>query len=124
MVAVTKEYVFEGPEGKVKLADLFEGRKQLIVYHFMLGPGDDTGCTGCSFLTDNLPSSLEHLHSRNTALVLVSRAPLASIEKFKERMGWKFPWYSSFGSEFNYDFHVSFDKEKGPTVWNVSSPTP
>lgn len=106
MVKLNKEYSFNGPNGKVKLADLFEGRKQLILYHFMLAPEDKAGCTGCSFVVDNLPSSLTHLHSRDTTLALVSRAPFPSIEKFKTRMGWSFPWYSVFGSEFNSDFKV------------------
>jgi len=85
----------------------------------MLAPEDEAGCPGCSFLADNLPSSLSHLHSRDTTLVLVSRAPLAKIEKFKARMGWsQFPWYSSFGTDFNYDFHVTMDKAVAPVEYN------
>jgi len=109
MVKMDKDYTFEGPNGKVKLADLFEGRKQLIIYHFMLGPDDKAGCSGCSFLADNLPTSHAHINFRDTTLVLVSRAPLANINKFKERMGWKYPWYSSNGTDFNYDFKVTLD---------------
>lgn len=110
MVKVEKEYIFEDLKGKHTLADLFQGRKQLIVYHFMLGPDDEAGCSGCSFLADNLPSTLTHLNAANTTLVLVSRAPIAKIEQYKKRMGWEFPWYSSFGSEFNWDFQVSIDE--------------
>jgi predicted dithiol-disulfide oxidoreductase (DUF899 family) len=110
MVKVEKEYTFEDLKGKYTLADLFQGRKQLIVYHFMLGPDDEAGCSGCSFLADNLPSTLTHLNAANTTLVLVSRAPIAKIEQYKKRMGWEFPWYSSFGSEFNWDFQVSIDE--------------
>jgi predicted dithiol-disulfide oxidoreductase (DUF899 family) len=110
MVKVEKEYTFEDLKGKYTLADLFQGRKQLIVYHFMLGPDDEAGCSGCSFLADNLPSTLTHLNAANTTLVLVSRAPIAKIEQYRKRMGWDFPWYSSFGSEFNWDFQVSFDE--------------
>ena len=95
IVKIDKEYTFESLDGKsVTLSELFQGRKQLLVYHFMLGPEDDAGCSGCSFLADNLPSSLAHLHAANTTLVLVSRAPVAKIEAFQKRMGWDFPWYS------------------------------
>lgn len=92
MVKLSKEYTLEGPNSKATLSELFAGRKQLVVYHFMLAPDDESGCEGCSFLADNLPSSLEHLNSRDTTLVLVSRAPIAKIEKFKKRMGWNYPW--------------------------------
>jgi predicted dithiol-disulfide oxidoreductase (DUF899 family) len=124
MVKIDKEYTFEDLQGgKHTLADLFQGRKQLIVYHFMLGPDDEAGCPGCSFLTDNLPSSLTHLNAANTTLVLVSRAPIAKIEQYKKRMGWDFPWYSSFGTDFNWDFNVSLDEAvKSPVVYNVSLP--
>ncbi|KAE8451269.1 hypothetical protein EG329_004434 [Mollisiaceae sp. DMI_Dod_QoI] len=124
MLKLDKEYTFDGPNGKVTLPDLFDGRKQLIVYHFMLGPDDNAGCTGCSFLTDNLPSSLTHLNTRNTTLVLVSRAPLAKIKEFQDRMGWRFPWYSSFDSIFNYDFHVSLDGNIAPTEYNYKENSP
>ncbi|KAE9379201.1 DUF899-domain-containing protein [Stipitochalara longipes BDJ] len=110
MVKINKEYTFENPKGKFTLADLFQGRKQLIVYHFMLGPDDEAGCPGCSFLTDNLPSSLTHLNAADTTLVLVSRAPVAKIEQYKKRMSWEFPWYSSFGTDFNWDYNVSLDE--------------
>ena len=111
MVKIDKDYVFEGPGGEVRLLDLFEGRRQLIVYHFMFDPSWDEGCPNCSFLVDNI-GHLAHLHARSTSLALVSRAPLAKIEAFKRRMGWRFKWVSSFGSDFNYDFHVSFTKEE------------
>jgi predicted dithiol-disulfide oxidoreductase (DUF899 family) len=106
MVRVDKAYVFEGPHGKASLLDLFEGRRQLILYHFMFGPNQEAGCDGCSMVVDNI-GHLAHLHARNTSLALVSRAPLAKIAPYKERMGWAAPWYSSFGSDFNVDFVVS-----------------
>jgi predicted dithiol-disulfide oxidoreductase (DUF899 family) len=106
MVKIDKEYVFEGPEGEATLLDLFEGRGQLILYHFMFGPNQDEGCNGCAMFADHV-GHLSHLHARDTSLVLVSRAPLARIEPFKERMGWTVPWYSSFDSDFNVDFGVS-----------------
>lgn len=118
MVKIDKEYTFDGPNSKVTFADLFDGRKQLIIYHFMFAPEDEVGCDGCSFQADNLPSSLSHLHARETTLVLVSRAPLAKVEKFKARMGWAFPWYSSFGTDFNYDFHVTNDETVTPVQYN------
>lgn len=127
MVELDKDYEFEGPDGKVRLADLFEGRHQLIVYHFMFEPGDaplgksgepfDEGCSGCSFMADNV-GYLQHLHARDTTLILVSRAPLKKIRPFKNRMGWNIPWYSSFGSDFNYDFHVTTDEAVAPVEYN------
>ncbi|MCA1655679.1 MAG: DUF899 domain-containing protein [Pseudonocardiaceae bacterium] len=117
MVRVDKDYVFEGPEGKVTLADLFDGRRQLIVYHFMFDPAWDAGCAGCSRLVDNI-GHLAHLHARDTSLVAVSRAPLAKLTAFRERMGWTLPWYSSFGSDFNYDFHVTLDESVAPVEYN------
>jgi predicted dithiol-disulfide oxidoreductase (DUF899 family) len=116
MVKLDKEYIFEGPNGKLSLADLFEGRKQLIVYHFMLAP-DAKACPGCSFLADHIPH-LSHLNFRDTTFVAVSRAPIEEIGAFKKRMGWTFPWYSSYGSGFNYDFHVSLDESVTPVVYN------
>ena len=107
MVRIEKDYEFEGPDGKVRFVDLFEGRRQLIVYHFMFGPGEEP-CTGCSSFTDNI-ADLSHLGARDTAFALISRAPYAEIRAFKERMGWTAPWFSSFGSEFNYDFGVTTD---------------
>lgn len=105
MVRIEKEYVFEGPDGEASLLDLFDDRRQLIVYHFMFAPGSDP-CTGCSSFTDNI-GRLAHLHARGTSLVLISRAPYAEIEAFKQRMGWTVPWFSSFGSDFNHDFGVT-----------------
>jgi predicted dithiol-disulfide oxidoreductase (DUF899 family) len=118
MVEIDKPYVFKGPDGVRSLLDLFEGRRQLVVYHFMFGPDwEDEGCASCSFLVDNI-GHLSHLHSRDTSLAVVSRAPLDKIEPFKKRMGWTFPWYSSFGAEFNYDFHVTLDEEVTPVEYN------
>jgi predicted dithiol-disulfide oxidoreductase (DUF899 family) len=105
---IEKEYVFTGPGGTVTLAELFDGRSQLIVYHFMFAPGWQHGCQSCSFWADHFDGSAIHLAHRDTTLVAISRAPLAEIEAFKRRMGWKFPWVSSFYSDFNYDYHVSF----------------
>jgi predicted dithiol-disulfide oxidoreductase (DUF899 family) len=117
-VKVTADYVFDTREGGKSLAELFAGRSQLIVYHFMLGPGWAAGCPGCSFLADHLDGALPHLEHHDVTLTAVSRAPLAEIESYKKRMGWQFPWVSSFGSDFNYDFHVSFTQEQlaGDTV--------
>lgn len=108
MVKIEKEYAFAGPGGKASLLDLFEGRRQLIIYHFMFDPDWDEGCDGCSMVVDNMGHPAP-LHARDTSLALVSRAPLEKIEPFKERMGWTVPWYSSFGSDFNYDFGVTTD---------------
>jgi predicted dithiol-disulfide oxidoreductase (DUF899 family) len=120
MVEVDKEYVFEGPDGKMSLLDLFEGRRQLIVYHFMFDPSWDEGCPSCSFLADSI-GHLSHLHAVDTTLAAVSRAPLAKIERFKARMSWTFPWYSSFGSDFNYDFHVTLDAAVAPVEYNYQA---
>lgn len=117
MVKVEKEYTFEGPGGDVKLPGLFEGRRQLIVYHFMFDPGWEEGCPSCSFLVDNT-GHISHLHARNTTLALVSRAPLEKLEAYKTRMGWNLPWYSSRGSDFNYDFHVTLDPSVAPVEYN------
>lgn len=105
MVAIEKDYAFEGPEGKATLLDLFDGRPQLILYHFMFGPSEDEGCGGCSMFVDNL-GHLAHLRARDTSFALISRAPLAKLEAFRRRMGWDVPWYSSFESDFNVDFGV------------------
>ncbi|MGQ0835618.1 MAG: DUF899 domain-containing protein [Gammaproteobacteria bacterium] len=110
-VRVAKEYVFDAPGGWRALADLFDGRSQLIVNHFMLGPGWKEGCVGCSFGADHLDGALVHLAHRDVTLVAVSRAPLSEIEAFRRRMGWRFDWVSSYGSDFNRDFHVSFTEE-------------
>jgi predicted dithiol-disulfide oxidoreductase (DUF899 family) len=117
MVKIDKEYLFDGPSGKSSLFDLFDGRRQLITYHFMFDPSWDEGCSSCSFLTDNI-GHLSHLHFRDTTLALVSRAPLAKIERFRDRMGWSIPWYSSFGTDFNYDFHVTMDDSVLPVEYN------
>ena len=108
---VEKDYVFEGPTGKVALTELFRGRSQLVVYHFMLGPGWEQGCPSCSYLADNFDGMRVHLEQRDAAFTAISRAPLPEIEAFKKRMGWRFPWVSSFGTDFNYDYKVSFKKE-------------
>ncbi|HET9574358.1 MAG TPA: thioredoxin family protein [Methyloceanibacter sp.] len=107
-VKVDKAYVFDTPEGKKTLAELFDGRSQLIVYHFMLGPDWEEGCPSCSFLADHFDGANIHLAQRDVTFVAISRAPLAEIEAFRRRMGWRFPWVSSFGSDFNFDYQVSF----------------
>lgn len=112
MVKVETPYVFDTPDGRRSLADLFQDRSQLIVYHFMMGPGWVEGCPSCSFLMDHLDGVLPHLANRDVTLVAVSRAPLAEIDAFKRRMGWQFPWVSSYGTAFNRDFHVSFTKDE------------
>jgi predicted dithiol-disulfide oxidoreductase (DUF899 family) len=117
MVKIEKDYVFEGPEGRVSLLDLFDGRRQLVVHHFMFDPSWDAACPSCSGTADDIPH-LAHLRARETNLVAVSRAPLAKISVFRSRMGWTFPWYSSFGSDFNYDFHVTLDESVLPIVYN------
>jgi len=109
---VEKEYFFEGPNGKLAFGDLFAGRSQLIVYHFMLGPGWKEGCKSCSFLADHFDGAAVHLAHRDVTFLAISRAPFAEIEAFKKRMGWRFPWVSSFGSDFNFDYQVSFTKEE------------
>jgi predicted dithiol-disulfide oxidoreductase (DUF899 family) len=105
-VRIEKDYSLEGPDGTASLLDLFEGRRQLILYHFMFGPNQDVGCDGCSMFVDNIGHPA-HLHARDTSFALVSRAPLAKIESYRQRMGWSLPWYSSFDSDFNVDFGVS-----------------
>ena len=111
-VHIEKDYVFETPEGPRKLADLFEGRRQLLVQHFMLGPGWEQGCPSCSYMADHTDGMTIHLEHRDVTFVAISRAPLAEIEKFKRRMGWKFNWVSSHGSDFNFDFSVGFTEEQ------------
>ena len=120
MTEVGRQYVFEGRDGPASLLDLCEGRGQLLIYHFMFDPDWDEGCPSCSFLTDNV-GNLAHLHARDTSLALVSRAPLAKIEPFRQRMGWTIPWYSSFGSDFNYDFNVTLDQDVAPVEYNYRS---
>jgi predicted dithiol-disulfide oxidoreductase (DUF899 family) len=120
-VKIDKSYVFEAPNGTETLSDLFGGRSQLIIKHFMLGPGWKEGCVGCSFEVDHIEGALVHLEHHDVTYVVVSRAPLPEIEAFKRRMGWRFKWVSSYGSDFNYDFHVSFrDDEiaKGEAYYN------
>lgn len=121
MVKVEKDYTFEGPDGAARLVDLFDGRRQLIVYHFMFDPSWDEGCRSCSFLVDSI-GPLAHLHARDTSLVLVSRAPLDKLSAYKARMGWPVPWYSSYGSDFNYDFHVTLDPAVAPVEYNYRRP--
>ena len=111
-VRVAKDYVFEGPHGNETLKDLFAGRSQLVIYHFMFGPDWNEGCPSCSFTCDHIDGGLPHLAARDVTMVMVSRAPLARIEAFKKRLGWKFTWVSSNGSDFNRDFHVSFTKDE------------
>jgi len=115
MVKVEKDYRFDGPNGTLTLLDLFEGRRQLIVRHVMFAPGDTVGCPGCSMQADSV-GELAHMWARDTTFVMVSRAPRADFEPFKARMGWNIPWYSSFGSEFNYDYEVSTDQGESPGV--------
>jgi predicted dithiol-disulfide oxidoreductase (DUF899 family) len=120
-VRVEKDYVFTSPEGEKTLSDLFDGRSQLMIYHFMLGPGWKQGCKSCSYLADHFGPAVIHLAHRDVSFVSVSRAPLAEIEFFKKRMGWTFPWVSSFEADFNWDFHVSFNQEQvdaGETPYN------
>lgn len=123
-VKIEKPYVFEGPAGKETLADLFAGRKQLIVQHFMLGSGWKEGCVGCSFALDHVDGILVHLEHRDVTYVVVSRAPLPEIEAFKKRMSWRVKWVSSSGNDFNYDFHVSFTPDeiaKGEAYYNYET---
>ena len=115
---VEKRYVFDGREGKLTLAELFEGRSQLITYHFMFGPGWKEGCVGCSFHADHMDGAIQHLEQHDVSLVVVARAPLAEIQAFQKRMGWKFKWVSSHESDFNYDFHVSFKANAGKVYYN------
>jgi len=111
-VKIEKPYVFDGPNGKETLADLFGGRSQLIVYHFMFGPEWEEGCKSCSFLADHIDGSVVHLAHRDVTFVVISRAPLAKIDAFKKRMGWCFKWVSSYDNDFNFDYHVSFPNDE------------
>jgi len=122
MVKIEKDYRFEGPDGEVRLVDMFEGRAQLILGHFMFHPDWEDGCPSCSAGADEVSDGLmEHLAVRDTTLAYVSRAPLAKIQDYKARKGWKFPWYSSYGSDFNYDFDVTIDESVKPPVYNYKS---
>ena len=123
-VKIDKEYVFDGPDGKETLADLFDGRGQLVVYHFMLGPGWEEGCKSCSYLADHFDGANWHLPHRDVTFVVISRAALAEIEPFKKRMGWRFKWLSSHGNDFNFDYHVSAseeDKKEGKMYYNYTT---
>jgi predicted dithiol-disulfide oxidoreductase (DUF899 family) len=122
MVEITKDYVLEGPDGKVGLLDLFEGRRQLIVGHFMFDPSWEDGCPSCTAGADEVADGLlAHLHIRDTSFAYVSRAPLEKLERYKAKKGWTFPWYSSYGSDFNYDFGVTIDESVAPAVYNYKS---
>jgi predicted dithiol-disulfide oxidoreductase (DUF899 family) len=117
MVKLEKDYIFEGPEGKRDLRELFDNRRQLIVYHFMFDPGWEDGCPGCTSYVDAL-GDLSMLPARDSSFVLISRAPLPKLEAYKTKKGWSLPWYSSFGSDFNYDFHVTNDEKVAPIEYN------
>jgi predicted dithiol-disulfide oxidoreductase (DUF899 family) len=121
---VDKNYVFDTPSGKKSLADLFGGKSQLIVYHFMLGPGWEAGCPSCSLLADHFDGAVTHLAQRDVSFVVISRAPLPQIEAFQRRMGWRFQWASSFGADFNYDYQVSMspqEKASGRVFYNYET---
>ncbi|KAK0616850.1 hypothetical protein B0T14DRAFT_556246 [Immersiella caudata] len=121
MVKLDKEYKFFGPNGSVlTLDDLFDGKDQLIVYHFMFGPDAEMGCRGCAYVAEHIPD-LRHLRSRNTNLVVISRAPFEKLEGWKNKIGWTFPWYSSHDSDFNYDFHVTMNQAVRPVEYNFAS---
>ena len=125
-VKIDKRYVFDGPNGKETLEDLFGTRSQLIVYHFMLGPDWEQGCPSCSYLSDHFDGAIVHLAQRDVTMLAVSRAPLPQIETFKKCMGWRFKWVSSFGNDFNRDYHVSFTKDEldqGKAFYNFSEGT-
>ena len=126
-VKVEKNYVFDTPQGKKTLAELFDGRSQLIVYHFMFGPDWAAGCPGCSFLADHIDGALPHLEHHDVTMIAVSRAPLPKIAAYKRRMGWRFPWVSAFGNDFNYDYHVSFTRDalaSGKVFYNFNETEP
>jgi len=112
MVEIDKEYVFDGPDGRETLADLFEGRSQLIVYHFMFGPDWEEGCKSCSYLADHFDGASWHLPHRDVTFVVVSRAPFPEIQTYQKRMGWRFKWVSSYSNDFNFDYHVSATEEE------------
>jgi len=120
---VEKRYVFDGPAGEETLEGLFAGRSQLVVYHFMFGPDWNVGCKSCSFWADNFERTVVHLAHRDVTLVAVSRAPLAKISAFEQRMGWTFKWVSSGRSDFNFDYHVSFDPSRGEQIHNYAPKT-
>ncbi len=122
MVEIEKDYTFEGPHGPVELDDLFEGRRQLIIYHFMFDPDWDDGCPSCTAGTQEMSQGLiDHLHTRDTSYAMVSRAPLEKLERWKAKQGWDIPWYSSYGTDFNYDFGVTIDESHGSSSYNFRS---
>jgi predicted dithiol-disulfide oxidoreductase (DUF899 family) len=124
MVKIDNKYLFDGPNGKETLADLFDGRSQLIVYHFMFGPDWDEGCKSCSYLVDHFDGANWHLPHRDATLVVVSRGPLSELEAYKKRMGWRFKWVSSEANDFNFDYHVSFtpeDEKKNKAYYNYAN---
>jgi len=122
MVRIEKEYAFTGPDGQASLLDLFDSRRQLMVTHFMFDPRWDAGCPSCTAGADEISDGLlRHLHARDTALVAISRAPIEKLERVKAARGWTFPWYSSFGTDFNYDFHVTLDESVAPVEYNYRS---
>ena len=119
MVEIEKDYIFEGPNGAVRLIDMFEGRPQLIIYHFMFDPQWEDGCPSCTAGTDELSAGFfDHLHTRDTSYAMVSRAPLGKLQQWKAKKGWDVPWYSSFGTDFNYDFGVTIDASRGFDDYN------
>jgi len=121
--AVKNEYAFDGPDGKRTLAELFDGRSQLIVYHFMFAPEWEEGCKSCSFWADNFNGIVVHLNHRDVTFVAISRAPLAKLQRYAKRLGWSFPWYSSGGSDFNFDYQVSFTPQQiaaGAAIYNYA----
>jgi predicted dithiol-disulfide oxidoreductase (DUF899 family) len=123
MVKVEKQYVFDGPKGKETLSDLFGGRSQLVVYHFMFGPDWQEGCKSCSYLADHFDGANWHLPPRDVSFVAIARAPLSKLQVYKKRMGWRFKWVSSYGNDFNFDYHVSFtaeDEKKNKAYYNYA----
>jgi predicted dithiol-disulfide oxidoreductase (DUF899 family) len=119
MVEMTKDYRFRGPQGEVGLIDLFEGRNQLVIVHFMFDPSWEDGCPSCTAGADEVaPGMIKHLHARDTSIAYVSRAPLEKLERYKAKRGWTFPWYSSGDGDFNYDFRVTVDEQRGPGEYN------
>jgi len=123
MVRIEKDYRFEGPKGPATLLDMFDGRRQLIIQHFMFDPSWDEGCSSCTAAADELSEGLlRHINARDTSFAAVSRAPLAKLERYKTSRGWDFPWYSSNGTDFNYDFHVTIDASVAPVEWNFRGP--
>jgi predicted dithiol-disulfide oxidoreductase (DUF899 family) len=119
MVEIDKEYIFEGPGGQPTLIDLFEGRRQLMIQHFMFDPAWEAGCPSCSSTADEVSNGLlDHLHDHDTTFAVVARAPFAKVDQYRASRGWTFPWYSSYGSDFNYDFHVTLDPAVAPLEYN------